>query len=151
MKHITLYTDGACRNNPGIGGWAAITIEDGVEKFISGAEDFTTNNRMEMMAVIQGLSQFPERCSIELYTDSKYVKDGCESWMHQWIKNDWRTAVGLPVKNRDLWLLIYDLFQQHDIKLFWVKGHTGDPLNEKADQLANKAISAHLKKRFANV
>lgn len=140
MKFVTIYTDGACKGNPGPGGWGAILTCNNVETCISGSEDHTTNNRMEMMAVIKSLSVLKERCSIKLYTDSKYVKDGCESWMPNWIKNNWLTAAKQPVKNKDLWMDLHTLFQQHDIKLFWVKGHSGHPMNERVDKLAVHAI-----------
>jgi ribonuclease HI len=140
MKHVTIYTDGACLGNPGPGGWGAILTYNDAENCISGSAEHTTNNRMEMMAVIQGLSALKERCSIELYTDSKYVKDGCETWMTNWIKNNWLTASKQPVKNQDLWMELHTLFQFHDIKLFWVKGHSGNIMNERVDKLAGQAI-----------
>jgi ribonuclease HI len=139
-KHITLYTDGACKGNPGAGGWAAILIYQDAEKELSGAEVHTTNNRMELMGVIKGLSELKEPCDVDLYTDSIYVKDGCKQWMHKWVKNGWLTATKHPVKNQDLWMELYDLLHKHTVNLFWVKGHSGDPLNERADQLANEAI-----------
>lgn len=145
MKHIIIYTDGACKGNPGAGGWGAILSYQSTEKVISGSEKHTTNNRMEMMAVIQALLVLKERCKVDLYTDSKYVKDGCESWMHSWVKNNWLTASKQPVKNQDLWEKLYSLFQKHDINLFWVKGHSGHPMNERADELATQAIKDLLK------
>lgn len=140
MKHVILYTDGACKGNPGVGGWAAILSYKAAEKTLMGAEEYTTNNRMELTAVIKGLSELKSPCLVDLYTDSQYVKNGCEQWMHQWAKNQWKTSDKSPVKNQDLWLELYKLFKLHSINLFWVKGHSGNPLNERADMLANEAI-----------
>lgn len=140
MKNVIIYTDGACKDNPGPGGWGAILNHEGTETILSGSTRDTTNNRMEMMAVIEGLSALKERTSVKLYTDSKYVKDGCESWMTNWIKNNWLTADKKPVKNQDLWMKLNHLLQQHDITLFWVKGHSGNPMNERVDALAGKAL-----------
>lgn len=146
MKHVTLYTDGACKGNPGIGGWAAILIYNYKEKVLSGAEAHTTNNRMELTAVIQGLAALKEPCSVALYTDSQYVKNGCEQWMHQWLRNNWKAADKSPIKNQDLWAQLYNLYKMHSIQIVWVKGHSGDVLNERADQLANQAITMLLEK-----
>lgn len=140
MKNIILYTDGACKGNPGIGGWAAILSYKAAEKILMGAEEYTTNNRMELTAVIKGLSELKSPCLVDLYTDSQYVKNGCEQWMHQWARNQWKTSNKSPVKNQDLWLELYKLFNLHSINLFWVKGHSGNPMNERADMLANEAI-----------
>lgn len=144
MKHVTIYTDGACLGNPGPGGWGAILTYQNAEHSISGYEEHTTNNRMEMMAVIKGLSALKERCDVKLYTDSKYVKDGCETWMPNWIKNNWLTSTKQPVKNQDLWIELHKVFQLHTIKLFWVKGHSGNIMNERVDKLAGDAIKHKL-------
>jgi ribonuclease HI len=141
MKYVTIYTDGACKGNPGPGGWAAILTFNGTEEILSGCDRYTTNNRMELLAVIEGLTKLNERCLVDLYTDSTYVKDGCKDWMHKWVKNDWKTSVGLPVRNQDLWSRLYDLYHQHDVHLFWVRGHSGHPMNERVDRLANRAMS----------
>lgn len=142
MKHITIYTDGACKHNPGgPGGWGAILMYETSKKEIWGAEKSTTNNRMELMAVIQSLSLLTERCKVDLYTDSKYVKDGSSTWMNNWIKNNWTTADKKPVKNQDLWMTLHELLQKHDVTLHWVRGHAGDPMNERADKLATQAIT----------
>lgn len=114
------------------------------KKEISGAEKSTTNNRMELMAVIQSLSLLTEKCTVDLYTDSKYVKDGSSTWMHNWIKNNWTTADKKPVKNQDLWMALHELLQKHEVTLHWVRGHAGDPMNERADKLATQAITQQL-------
>lgn len=147
MKNVTIYTDGACVGNPGPGGWGAILTFNDSENCISGSERHTTNNRMEMMAVIQGLSVLKERCTVKLYTDSKYVKDGCESWMPNWIKNNWLTANKKPVKNQDLWMELHSALQRHDVTLFWVKGHNGNTMNERVDKLAGLALKTMLASR----
>jgi ribonuclease HI len=145
LKHVVIYTDGACKSNPGgPGGWGAILMYESSKKEISGAEKSTTNNRMELMAVIQSLSLLTEKCKVDLYTDSKYVKDGSSTWMHNWIKNNWTTADKKPVKNQDLWMALHALLQQHEVTLHWVRGHSGDPMNERADQLATQAIMQQL-------
>ncbi|MBT4921885.1 MAG: ribonuclease HI [Rickettsiales bacterium] len=138
-KKITLYTDGSCLNNPGNGGWGAILIYNGTEKAISGHQKDTTNNQMELKAVIEGLRSLKSRCEIDLYTDSKYVQQGMTSWIFNWIKNDWKSANKKPVKNKGLWLELHAESQKHDITWNWVKAHNGDKYNEKVDLLANKA------------
>lgn len=150
MKHIIVYTDGACKGNPGPGGWAAILNFNNTQKILSGGEHLTTNNRMELMGAIEGLAALKQRCIVDLYTDSKYVKDGCEQWMHTWVKNAWKTSTGLPVRNQDLWTRLYELYNQHKVNLFWIKGHSGDPLNEQADLVANQAITTLLNRRVNN-
>lgn len=147
MKHVIIYTDGACKGNPGPGGWAAILNFNHTQKILSGCEQHTTNNRMELMGAIEGLSALKQRCVVDLYTDSKYVKDGCEEWMHTWVKNAWKTSTGLPVRNQDLWARLYELYHHHKVNLFWVKGHSGHPLNEKADLIANQAIAELLQSK----
>jgi ribonuclease HI len=137
---VKIYTDGACRGNPGPGGWGAI-LEYGKEtKLLHGSEALTTNNRMEMMAVIQALSALKRPCKIELVSDSKYVLQGIQEWLPNWKKKGWRTAAKKPVMNSDLWQQLDALASAHDITWRWVKGHSGHVQNELADQLANKGI-----------
>ena len=133
---VCLYTDGACSGNPGSGGWACILVCNGVEKEISGHEDFTTNNRMEMMAIIKGLSALTKPCDVCIYTDSKYVLDGAQKWLFSWIKNGWKTFNKKEVKNRALWLELANLLKIHNVQWEWVKGHNGHVYNERADKLA---------------
>ena len=142
MKQIKIYTDGACSGNPGPGGWGAVLIFNGTEKELSGSESETTNNRMEMMAVIEALKAVKEDCEIEIYTDSKYVMDGINEWIHGWKKRGWKTAAKKPVKNVDLWQELDELNQKHKPNWNWVKGHAGDKYNELADSLATGAINA---------
>ena len=139
-KEIIIYTDGACRGNPGIGGWGAILVYGDHEKEIKGAEHETTNNRMELTAAIEGLKSLNEPCHVTLVTDSNYVKDGITKWITNWRKNGWRTAANKPVKNQDLWQQLEQMSHQHTVVWQWVKGHAGHPGNERADQLANVAI-----------
>ena len=139
---IKIYTDGSCLENPGSGGWAAIINDDGNIKKISGSEKSTTNNRMELMATIRALSDIKSKDEIELYTDSQYVKLGITEWINTWIKNSWKTSKKEDVKNKDLWLKLYNLDQSLDIKWNWVKAHAGDPLNEEVDLLAKKAANS---------
>ena len=139
-KLIYIYTDGACRGNPGPGGWGAILECDGYKKEINGASQLTTNNIMELTAVIKALELVKNSSSIVITTDSTYVKNGITEWIHNWKVKGWRTANKKPVKNKDLWQLLDSLSQKHDIDWKWVRGHTGHPGNEKADQLANEAI-----------
>lgn len=137
---VTIYTDGACKGNPGPGGWGAVLFYGEHEKTLCGGEAETTNNRMELMAAIQALEVLKRPCSIDLHTDSQYLRQGITQWMAGWKRKQWKTAAGKPVKNRDLWERLDDLVQRHDIRWHWVKGHAGDPGNEKADQLANEGI-----------
>lgn len=139
---VSLYTDGACSGNPGPGGWGALLTMGPHEKELSGAEAHTTNNRMEMMAAIQGLRALKNPCQVDLYTDSQYLRDGITKWIVGWKKNGWKTADKKPVKNEDLWRLLDDLVQIHDIRWHWVKGHNGHPENERVDLLARSAILA---------
>lgn len=137
---IEIYTDGACSGNPGPGGWGAILRWNGHEKELSGGEPETTNNRMEMMAVIAALKAMKRRSTIRLYTDSQYVKQGVEEWLEGWKAKGWKTAGKKPVKNQDLWMEIDALVEKHDITFHWVRGHDGHPENERADALARAAI-----------
>jgi ribonuclease HI len=140
MKHIKIYTDGACSGNPGPGGWGALLVYGETEKELSGGEKDTTNNRMEMMAVITALESLKSACKIDLYTDSKYVLQGATEWMPGWKKKGWKTADKKPVKNQDLWQRLDDAMLRHEIKWHWVKGHDGHVENERVDELARAAI-----------
>ncbi|MCT4552724.1 MAG: ribonuclease HI [Alphaproteobacteria bacterium] len=133
---IKIYTDGACSGNPGIGGWGAILIYGNKEKEISGGNPETTNNQMELTAVIEALKILKKDCQIELYTDSKYVMDGITKWIHNWQKNNWKTAAKKPVKNKELWQDLVKETSKHEINWNWIKGHNGDKYNEIADTLA---------------
>ena len=136
---IKIYTDGSCLKNPGNGGWAAIiNINDEIKK-ISGSVKDTTNNKMELMAPIKALQEVKEQQSIEIYTDSQYVKLGITEWIHKWIKNNWQTSKKEPVKNKELWIKLYELTKSHEIKWIWVKAHAGNTLNEEVDLLAKQA------------
>jgi len=136
-----IYTDGACRGNPGPGGWGAVlTAADGRQRELKGAEGRTTNNRMELMAAIQALAALKRPCAVKLYTDSQYVRTGITEWMAQWKTRAWRTADRKPVKNIDLWQALDAEIGRHSIEWHWVKGHAGVPGNEHADRLANEAI-----------
>jgi ribonuclease HI len=137
---IDIYTDGACSGNPGPGGWGAILQYKGHEKELSGGEPETTNNRMEMMAVIMALEALKKPSTVTLYTDSKYVQQGVQSWLAGWKARGWVSAAKKPVKNQDLWERIDSLIQRHDVKFVWVKGHAGHELNERVDKLAVAAI-----------
>ena len=140
MKKVTIYTDGACRGNPGPGGWGAVLNYDGHEKQLFGGEHNTTNNRMELLAAINALKALKVACNVDLYTDSKYVMKGIEEWLSNWKKNQWKTAAKKEVKNQDLWQQLDKETQRHNINWSWVKGHSGNPGNELADALANKGI-----------
>ena len=141
LTTVVMYTDGACKGNPGPGGWGVLLQSNGQEKALHGGEANTTNNRMELTAVIRGLQALKCPCQIELYTDSTYVKNGTETWLAGWKRNGWRTAARKPVKNQDLWQLLDQLAEQQPINWHWVKGHSGDPGNERADQLANQGVA----------
>ena len=138
---IEIYTDGSCLENPGNGGWAAIINNDGMIKEISGNEKNTTNNRMELMATIKALQKMNSIDEIEIYTDSQYVKLGITEWINNWIKNNWQTSKREDVKNKDLWLELYNLNKSLNTKWNWVKAHAGNPMNEEADLLAKKAAN----------
>ena len=137
---ITIYTDGACSGNPGPGGWGVLLRWNGHEKELCGGEAETTNNRMEMMAVIEALKALKKASQVELYTDSKYVMQGITEWLEGWKAKGWKTASKKPVKNVDLWQEMDALVQQHDVSFHWVKGHAGHPDNERADELARQGI-----------
>lgn len=139
-KKINIYTDGACKGNPGQGGWGAILDYEGHIKEISGYSQDTTNNIMELSAVIKALEALKSSCQVVLTTDSKYVKNGITDWIHNWKKNGWKTANKKPVKNKELWILLDTVTQKHSIKWEWIKGHSGHPQNERADELANLII-----------
>ena len=144
MKQVIIYTDGACRGNPGPGGWGALIKYDSAEKTIFGGQANTTNNQMELSAAIEGLAILKEPCNVELFTDSKYVMDGITQWIQNWKKNNWRTAAKKDVKNKELWQKLDKLIAQHQVQWRWVKGHSGDAGNEAADLLANKGIDSIL-------
>lgn len=141
MEQIEIYTDGACKGNPGPGGWGALLRSGTHEKEIFGGERHTTNNRMEITAVIESLKLVKKKAKVCIYTDSTYVKDGISSWIKQWKINGWKTAAKKPVKNEELWRELDLLVSQHQIEWVWVKGHAGDEGNERADALANKGVT----------
>jgi ribonuclease HI len=143
-RTVDIYADGACRGNPGPGGWGALLLSGGHERELSGAETQTTNNRMELMAVISALRALKRRVRARIYTDSQYVRLGITEWLAGWKQRDWRTADRKPVKNQDLWMQLDELAAGHDLEWHWVKGHSGVPGNERCDQLANAAIDALL-------
>jgi len=140
---LKIYTDGACSGNPGIGGWGAVLInpDTGEEKHLSGAENLTTNNKMELTATIESLKSIIKPSEIELYTDSQYVKNGINIWIINWKNNGWKTANKKPVANKELWIELDKIVQFHNVQWFWVKGHSGNHHNEIADKLAVKAMS----------
>ena len=140
MKHVDVFTDGACSGNPGPGGWGAILRYGDVEKELFGGEAETTNNRMELMAAISALQALKVPCEIDLYTDSAYVKDGITKWIFGWKKNGWKTADKKPVKNVELWQALEEAQHKHKVTLHWVKGHAGHAENERADELARKGM-----------
>lgn len=140
LTQLEIYTDGACKGNPGPGGWGALLRTAGHEKELFGGERETTNNRMELQAVISALNALTRPCAIILHTDSQYVKNGITTWIHGWKKNGWKTADKKPVKNADLWLLLDEAQKRHQIDWRWVKGHAGHEFNERADQLANRGV-----------
>lgn len=140
MKHVYIYTDGACRGNPGPGGWGVLLRYGRHEKILAGAETNTTNNRMELTAAIQALAGLKEPCRIDLYTDSQYVQKGVSQWMESWKKNKWKKADKKPVKNADLWQALDKEIIRHKISWHWVRGHSGHAENEQADAIANQAI-----------
>lgn len=140
MAKVEIYTDGACKGNPGPGGWGALLRWNGHEKELFGGEADTTNNRMELMAAIMAIEALTRESEADLYTDSKYVRDGITQWLPKWKTNGWKTAAKKPVKNDDLWRRLDEALSRHKIKWHWVKGHAGHPENERADQLANLGL-----------
>ena len=143
MKQVQVYTDGSCHGNPGPGGWGAILRWEGRERELSGGAAETTNNQMELMAVIESLKALREACEVEVFTDSKYVMDGMKSWIHGWKKRGWKTASKQPVKNIEYWQSLDREVARHQVSWTWVKGHSGHPENERADLLANEQASRH--------
>ena len=141
-KAVEIFTDGACRGNPGPGGWGVVFRYGEVEKEIFGGEAATTNNRMELTAVIRALEALKQPSRVLLYTDSQYVQKGIQQWIHSWKRNGWKTADKKDVKNKELWVELDELRKRHDIEWHWVKGHAGHPENERADALANRGIPA---------
>jgi ribonuclease HI len=144
---VEIFTDGACRGNPGPGGWAAILRYRGSEKELTGSVPDTTNNRMEMLAAIMGLEALKRRCRVRLYSDSRYLRDGIGEWIHGWKRRGWRTADNRPVKNIDLWQRLDSVAARHEVSWIWVRGHAGHPENERADALARAAITAAVSRR----
>ena len=140
MSEVTLYTDGACKGNPGVGGWGAFLQSGSHSKELFGGEANTTNNRMELTAVIQGLAALKRPCIVNIYTDSQYVKNGMQEWIHNWKARGWKTASKQPVKNAELWQALDNEVSKHQVHWHWVKGHAGHPGNEKADELANRGV-----------
>ena len=146
-KRVIAWTDGACSGNPGPGGWGVILTYGGHEKELCGGEAETTNNRMELMAAIQALEALTAACEVELHTDSQYLRDGITSWINRWKQNGWRTADRKAVKNVELWQRLDAATQRHKIDWRWVRGHAGDSMNERADELARRGMAPFLKKR----
>ncbi len=144
MKHVIIYTDGACKGNPGPGGWGALLQFNGAVRELRGGERDTTNNRMELTAAIEALNTLKEACQVTLFTDSSYVMQGLTAWLPGWKARGWRTADKKPVKNQDLWQALDAAAVRHQIEWKWVKGHSGDPGNEAADRLANEGCAAAL-------
>lgn len=142
MKSVQLFTDGACKGNPGPGGWGAVLRFGAHEKQLFGGQANTTNNQMELLAAIEGLKALKEPCQVALTTDSQYVRKGITEWMTNWKKNGWRTAAKKPVKNAELWQALDTQCQKHQVSWYWVKGHSGHPENELADQLANRGVES---------
>jgi ribonuclease HI len=146
LKQLEIFTDGACKGNPGPGGWGAVIRHGKHEKEISGGDPDTTNNRMELSAAIQALKILIEPCHVKLHTDSKYVLDGITKWIHGWQRNGWKNASKQPVRNADLWRDLIDAVARHQVEWIWVKGHNGHPENERADRLASDAAEVAAKR-----
>lgn len=142
MKSVQIYTDGACKGNPGVGGWGALLRYGKVEKELFGGASLTTNNRMELLAVIEALKVLTTRCYVDVYTDSQYVQKGVSEWLANWKKNNWKTSARKPVKNDDLWKQLDALLPNHELSWHWVKGHAGHVDNERADDLANQGVAS---------
>ena len=142
LSEVEIFTDGACKGNPGPGGWGAVLRSNGKEREISGGETLTTNNRMELMAAIEALKALKRPCHVQLWTDSNYVRDGITKWIHGWRRNGWKTADKKPVKNAELWQALLEVTEAHRIDWHWVKGHAGHPENERADALASAEAEA---------
>ncbi|MDP2322451.1 MAG: ribonuclease HI [Gammaproteobacteria bacterium] len=140
MTDVELYTDGACRGNPGPGGWGALLRARGKERELSGGDLLTTNNRMEMTAAIEGLQALSRPCSVAVYTDSEYLQRGIREWLPKWKASGWRTSARKPVKNEDLWRRLEEATARHQVEWHWIKGHAGHPENERADALANRGV-----------
>ncbi|MDH3512435.1 MAG: ribonuclease HI [Gammaproteobacteria bacterium] len=145
MSKVKIYTDGACRGNPGPGGWGALLLAKGKERELCGGEPATTNNRMELTAAIRGLAALTRRCHVVVYTDSEYVRRGIDEWLSGWKDRGWKTSARKPVKNKDLWVELDKLTGQHHVSWRWVRGHAGNPGNERADQLANQGLEQSLR------
>ncbi len=141
-SHVVIHTDGACSGNPGPGGWGAILAFGARRKELKGGEPHTTNNRMELMAAIAALEALTRPCLVDLHTDSQYMRNGIQTWIKQWKRNGWRTADKKPVKNVDLWQRLEAALASHQVRWHWVRGHAGDVMNERADELAREAITA---------
>ena len=146
MTEVEIYTDGACRGNPGPGGWGVLLLAGERERELCGGELSTTNNRMELMAAIRGLRALKRSCAVTLYTDSEYVRRGIDEWLDNWKRRNWKTANRKPVKNQDLWQALDEAAARHAVNWRWVKGHAGNPGNERADELANRGLEEALRK-----
>jgi ribonuclease HI len=145
MTAVVIYTDGACKGNPGPGGWGALLLSGNHERELFGGETHTTNNRMELTAVIRALESLNRGCAVEIHTDSQYVKNGIETWIHGWKRNGWKTADRKPVKNAELWRELDAEVARHRVRWHWVRGHNHDPGNEHADLLANRGVDTVLR------
>jgi ribonuclease HI len=146
MKAVEAFTDGACRGNPGPGGWGVVLRAGSRVKELSGGEPATTNNRMELTAAIEALTALKERCTVDVYTDSTYVRSGITEWLPVWRARGWRTADRKPVKNQDLWMALAEQAERHEVRWHWVRGHAGHPENERADELANIGLDESLRR-----